>query len=655
MKHASQEIRVGLVQIGENFGGQYYLPYSVGLLHAYARKKLKNYGDYHFLLPLYKRVPLQKIILCVEDVNIIFFSVYMWNFNFSLEIAKKLKLNNPECSIVFGGPQIPESPKTMERLLRKYPFIDIGCYGEGEIPFVQILENFQEKAWSRVSSIGYIKPDNSFIRNDSADRISDLNQIPSPYLNGIFEPLMKANPEKSWAAMWESNRGCPFSCSYCAWGKDSKRTIYKYDMERLFGELDWFSNNKIEFVFCCDANFGLFKKRDMEIVDKVVENKKKFGYPKAFSVQSTKNATQTIFELQKKLNSAGLQKGVNLALQSVNKQTLISVKRSNISPVQFHGLQKMFTNAGIATFSDMILGLPEESYYTFTSGISNVIEGGQHNRIQFINLTILENTEMANPEYLEKFGMIVQECKMVSHHTRINTDNEITETQMLVVGTQAMPKKDWVKARVFCWMTSLLHFNKLFQIPLVILNKTYSLSYKQLIEWFLICDKQYPIISKIVTLFNEKALSIQSGDTEYVPSREWLNIYWPADEFVFIKLCSENILLEFYEEAKRVIIQNFQKSNISISENLLNNAITSNYRFIKQPFVKENKKVDLSYNILEFYQAALIGKDFPLTEGSFSYEILCSQDTWDSWPDWYKEVVWYGTKKGAYLYSYNKN
>ncbi|MBI4619821.1 MAG: radical SAM protein [Desulfobacterales bacterium] len=654
MKCASQEIRVGLVQIGENFSGQYYLPYSVGLLHAYAQRHLTNYNDYHFLPPLYKGMPMEEIVLYFKDVNIIFFSVYMWNFNFSLEIAKKIKLNNPDCCIVFGGPQIPDTPKALERLLRRYPFIDIGCYGEGEIPFVQILENFQEKAWFKVSSIGYIKPDNSFARNDSADRISDLNQIPSPYLGGIFEPLMKANPEESWAAMWESNRGCPFSCSYCAWGKDSKRTIYKYDMERLFGELDWFSNNKIEFIFCCDANFGLFKKRDMEIVDKAVENKKKFGYPKAFSVQSTKNATRTIFELQKRLNSVGLQKGVNLALQSVNKQTLRSINRSNISSEKFQDLQKMFTDAGIATFTDMILGLPDESYHTFIDGVSNVIKGGQHNRIQFINLSILENTEMATPEYIEKFGLISRECKMVSHHTSISTDNDIPETQVLVIGTQAMPMQDWVKTRVFCWMISLLHFNKLLQILFVILNKTCSLSYKQLIEWFLICDKEYPIISKIVSLFNEKALSIQSGETEFIPSREWLNIYWPADEFIFIKLCGENNLLKFYEEAKRVIFQNLQKSNISMPESLLNNAVNLNLELIKQPFITENKKIELNYNILECYQGALLGEDIPLKEGSFHYEIIRSQDKWNSWFDWCKEVVWFGTKKGDYLYSFLK-
>jgi radical SAM superfamily enzyme YgiQ (UPF0313 family) len=651
LMYSSGEIRVGLVQIGENFNGQYYLPYSVGLLHAYARKKLKNYGDYRFLLPIYKRLPPEEIILYLEDANMIFFSVYLWNFNFSLEIARRIKLNNPDCSIVFGGPQIPEDPRAMELLMRNYRFIDITSYGEGETPFVEILENFSEKNWSNVSSIGYINQNNFFIRNNSSGRIFDLNQIPSPYLEGVFEQLMDANPKESWSVMLESNRGCPFSCSYCAWGKDARKNIYKYDMERVFGEIDWFTKKRIEFIFCCDANFGIFK-RDMQIVEKVAENKKRFGYPKAFSVQSTKNATRTIFKLQKILNSAGLQKGVNLALQSVNKQTLKSVNRSNISSEQFQDLQRMFTDAGIATFSDILLGLPNESYATFRDGVSNVIEGGQHNRIQFINLAILENTEMATRGYIEKFGLISQECKMVSHHTTIANDKEIPETQLLVIGTSTMPKEDWVKARIFCWMVSLLYFDKLLQIPFLVLNKNYSLTFKQLIEWFLISDNEFPIISGIVSLFNERASAIQTGDTEYIPSKEWLNIYWPADEFVFIKLCTANNLVKFYDEVKRVILRNFQKSDISMPESLLNNALTANFELIKLAFIKENKEIELNYNILEFYQAALMGKVIPLKEGSFYYEILRSQKTWDSWPDWCREAIWYGTKKGDYLYPF---
>ncbi len=201
-------------------------------------------------------------------------------------------------------------------------------------------------------------------------------------------------------------------------------------------------------------------------------------------------------------------------------------------------------------------------------------------------------------------------------------------------------------------MTSLLHFNKLLQIPFIILNKNYSISYKQLIEWFLFRGGEYPVVSEIVSLFNEKACSIQGGDIEYIPSKEWLNIYWPADGFVFIKLLSEDNLLKFYQEAKGIISENLKKSGISVQESLLDNAISLNFELIKRPFVTENKKIELEYNIPDFYQAALIGKDVPLKNGRFSYEILRSKDTWNTWPDWYREVVWFGAKKGNYLYSF---
>ncbi|MDD5476687.1 MAG: radical SAM protein [Candidatus Omnitrophica bacterium] len=649
-----QKIKVGLVQVGENFSGQYYLPYSVGLLQAYALKRLKKPRDYIFSLPLYKREPFEKIDLHFRDADIIFFSVYMWNYNFSLEIAKTIKINHPKCCIVFGGPQIPESSERLEIMLRRYPFVDIACYGEGENPFVEILESFRKKDWPGVPSIAYINTEKNFVKNKSGNRISDLDQIPSPYLSGVFGSLMESSAEGVWSVMWETNRGCPFSCSYCAWGKDSKRGIYKYDLGRLFEEIDWFSKNKIEFIFCCDANFGLFKERDMQIVQKVAENKKQYGYPKAFSVQSTKNATRTIFELQKELNIAGLQKGVNLALQSVNNQTLKSVNRSNISPGQFRDLQKMFTDAGIATFSDMILGLPDESYQTFTGGVSDVIEGGQYNRIQFINLAVLENTEMSSPEYIQRYGLILKECKMVSHHTSISSDNEIPETQILVVGTSTMPKEDWVKTRIFCWMISLLHFDKLLQIPLIILNKSYVLNYKEIMGWFLASGKEYPIISSIVSRFNEKASMIQFGDTEFIASPDWLNIYWPADEFIFIKLCSENNLSKFYEEARSVILSGLKKSKIPIDEDLLDDALAFNCNSIKQPFITENKRITLNYNLPEFYQSALVGRQISLSRGSFNYDIVRTQDKWSSWLDWCKEVVWFGTKKGNYLYPFIK-
>lgn len=648
----SVKIKVGLVQIGENFGGEYYFPYAVGLLQAYAQNKLVNKEEYEFLLPVYRRMPIEAIVTGFNDARVVFFSIYLWNLKFSLEIARNLKEAHPNCITVFGGPQVPARSEALEKMFREHRYVDIGCYSEGEIPSLKILENIHTRSWSEVPSIGFIAPDNEFVKTQVADRIANLDEIRSPYLDGIFDDLMKANPGESWSALWETNRGCPFNCAFCTWGNATDKKVYTYSMDRILDEADWFSRKKIEFLFCCDANFGMLKERDLQITEKVVANNKRYGFPKAFSVQNTKNTSESIFKLNKILNDAGLQRGVNLALQSVNEKTLKSINRNNISTKVYRELQKMFTDAGISTFSDLIIGLPNETYDSFTDGVSSIVEEGQHNRIQFINLSILENSEMSEPGYQKEHGMILQECKMMSHHTTIDDSDTLDETEHLVIGTKTLPEEDWVKVRVFSWMTSLLYFNKLMQIPLMLLNRSGVSNFREVIELFLVDDENTPLISEIGALFYNKALAIKSGEGEYIPSREWLNIWWPPDEFMFIKLCREDLISHFHEEAEQVIMQYLERKNLPVSSQLIQEAVNLNGQMIKKPFVSENIRVSLTHNILEVYEAALVGKDVPLSDGEYNYDIIRDRQTWKSWDEWCREVVWYGTKRGAYLYDY---
>ena len=63
----------------------------------------------------------------------------------------------------------------------------------------------------------------------------------------------------------------------------------------------------------------------------------------------------------------------------------------------------------------------------------------------------------------------VQTCALpIFHGERIELDDDVPEVQDLVVATAAMPSADWRRTRSFCWMTALLHFDKLFQIPLIL-------------------------------------------------------------------------------------------------------------------------------------------------------------------------------------------
>jgi len=643
-----QKIKVGWVQIGESFGNQSYLPYSVGILETYARAYLERPEDYDFISPVYRRMPLSQAVEHLFGARIVFFSAYLWNFRSSLALADGLKKANPDAIIVFGGPQIPEKSGDLEAFLRRYPFIDMGCPGEGEVPVLKLLEHCQEKRWDLVPSIAYLDHRGNYVRNPMIDRISNLNTIPSPYLAGTFDPLIAENPDVTWSAMWETNRGCPFSCAFCAWGSGNKKKVYQYDLKRLFAEIDWLSGRKIEFVFCCDANYGMFD-RDLDIARKVAENKERFGYPQAFSVQNTKNSTKKIFQLQKVLNDAGLQKGVNLALQSVHEATLKSIRRANINVDVYRDLQRMFTEAGIATFSDIILGLPEETYETLTEGTASLIENGQHNKIQFINLAVLENTAMAEKDYRERYGLITQESEIIPHHTSLS-DEDGRELQSLVVGTKTMPKEHWVDARVFCWMITLLHFDKLLQVPFILLNRICGVSYRALTEIFLVENEKYPCLSGIHTFFRRKALAIQKGGPECVAAREWLNIWWPTDEYALIRLNKNGELKAFYGEAESILTEFLGTNGLSCPEGLLSEVVMLNHHLMKKPFIDDDMEFTLIWNIFDVYRSALVGKDVQLEKGSFSYRIDRHSRTWSSWEDWYRDVVWYGTKRGAFLY-----
>ncbi|MDD5473264.1 MAG: radical SAM protein [Candidatus Methanoperedens sp.] len=641
-------VKIGLVQINNSFSHQNYLPYSIGILQAYAQKYLENKSMFEFLLPIYKRIPVKIAERELSDTDIIFFSTYIWNVKISLEIAKRIKQKSPETIIVFGGPQVPN--KGNEEFLRKYPFIDIACHGEGEKTFLFILENYTTGNWGKVPSISYIDNKGKFVQTPIGMRISNLDEIPSPYIEGAFEPLMDANPKEKWIALWETNRGCPFSCSYCVWGSPDQKKVYAHNIEKIYQEIDWFSQHKIEFIFCCDANFGIMQ-RDIGIVKHFAENKKKYGYPVALSVQNTKNSTMRLYNIYQLMSDAGLSKGVSLALQSVNRDTLKSIKRENISVDTFQELQKKFSEENIETFTDIIMGLPCETYDSFVNGISTIIENGQHNRIQFINLSILTNSEMDELEYQKKYGFDIVDTKLINIHGSLSDADEIAETQRLVIGTNSMPRRDWARTRVFGWMTALLHFDKLLQIPFIILHKEYSIRYCELIENFITDDKTSSILSEMRSFFTDKARDIQIGGAEYCESKKWLNIWWPADELMLIKLCTENKLPEFYKEAEQSIAKFLEKKKVRDYRSILHDAIVLNQNLIKMPFQDKNIDIEMSYNIWDVYRASLSGRIAQIVKGEYHYEIDRTSVKWSSWEDWCREVVWYGNKKGAYLYT----
>ena len=647
-----RKIKIGMVQVNNSFSGQNYLPLSLGFLVSYAEFHCKNYNDFEFLNPIYKRVPIKEAVEQYKDCDIVAFSVYVWNNNISMRIAKALKEVNPNILTLAGGCHIPERPEYIEKYMSDHPYLDIASIGEGERVFTDFLENYPTRSWDKVESLIYREGD-KLITTPQAERIKDMNEIPSPFIEGYFDGLIKDNPDERWIGLWETNRGCPFLCTFCDWGVGFKNKVSKYSLEdRLFYEIDWFSKNKIEFVFTCDANFGIYKDRDYPIVQKFVRNKEKYGYPHALSVQNTKNSNIESYKIQKLLSDSGLSKGALIAFQSLDPVTLKAIKRSNIKLDVYFDLQAKFMKDGIKTFSDIILGLPEETYDSFTKGVSKLISLGQHNRIQFNNLSILPNTDMGDPEYLEKYEMKVVENDIINIHGALGEWlDDIYETQQMVVGTKSMPDEDWVKTRVFGYVVAFLHFNKLFQIPIILANSVYGIDYKELFTAFVTEEKtKTGAFSDLISVFYKHTRGMQDGGPEFMSSKRWLNIWWPPDELAFIKAVTEDKLDDFYVDAKEILYSVLDKHDIKNYDKVISDSILLNKSLIKLPNQTQDLQVKLNWNISDVYNQTLLGKPSVLRRGDFTYFIDRTSETWDSWEDWCEKVVWWSNKKGAYLY-----
>lgn len=638
-------VNVGWVQINNSFSGQSYLPLSVGFLQAYAQQHAHAPERYRFLPAIYRRERVSLAVSKLSEADIIGFSVYVWNRNLSLEIARRLKAECPDRLVVFGGPQVPDRA---EVFLREHPWVDLVCHGEGELIFAQVLERFPERDWTGIQALSYLSSSGRFVHQPRVSRMADLAKVPSPFLSGVFEPLMRDPQAGQWLGLWETNRGCPFACAFCEWGSESLNRIVPFDMGRLQNEIEWFADQHIEFIFCCDANFGLLP-RDLDIARAMARVKQERGYPHAFSIQGAKLASDRVFAIHKVLAESGMSKGALVALQSVNPPTLKAVGRANIPLKTFDQLQGRLQQAGIQTFTDVIIGLPEETYDSFMEGAAQIIEKGQHNRIQFINLSVLGNAQMGDPDYQRKYGMRLVRSKIINIHGALESnEDDVEEEQILVTGTGAMPPEDWVRARIVSWMIALLYFDKLLQVPLVLLHAVCGIPMRTLLEVFV--KESFAagsLFGEIKGFFDRMARDIQKGGPEFHYSAKWLKIWWPADEYIMIKLIAEKKLDKFYGEAGEILSRLIKSAGVQAP--FLNDAFALNQAALKQFRSPRGAGLNLGYNIWELYRAAVEGRKQVVKSGKFKYKVVRAGDKWRTIQDWCRQVVWYQNKKGAYL------
>ncbi|MGN0635952.1 MAG: B12-binding domain-containing radical SAM protein [Acutalibacteraceae bacterium] len=623
-----------LVQAGCLYGNTYYLPYAVGMLAAFALQEPSIHDAFTCKRIIYSLEDIDKSIDSLEDPAFIGFSNSIWNYNYNLVYAEKVKQRFPNCVIEFGGHHVPPTTEYLDR----YPFIDVLIYRKGEEAFRDVLLSMLGKKFlCDIPNIAYRTSDGTAVQTPY-EKIT-ISDYPSPYLMGVFDEILQ-NGEYPFSCVLETNRGCPYDCCYCDWGELNSK-VRLFPLEKVFAELSWMAAHKIEFVYCVDANFGMFE-RDMRIAEKLVELKETFGYPNRLQVSYAKNEPERVFHINRLLASHGIGKGATLALQSLSDEVLRNIGRSNISKEEYMRQIARYREHGISTYTELILGLPGETLDSFCRGLCQLLEWGQHSSVSAYYCELLPNSRLSEPQTMQKFQIQTISTALNQYHCQ-KMDDVLSGKSSIVVGTYSMSTQDWIEANLFSVFVQSLHHFGLMQCAAMYVRMECGISYFDFYSALyhfiqtetVLCRSFFDTVSETLHRFVDGKGGLTYQNDVFGP------ITYPLEEAVFL-LCLYHEPT-FYEEMTAFLRR-------YIDDEQLLRSLTDYQRAVILKPGKPKFSAAFDYDFYDYFDAVLVNSHRPLVQKSVRYAFsspFCTKD----WEEYAKEIIWYGRRNCRMMFS----
>lgn len=628
--------KIYFVQPNYLYGNAAHLPYASGTIMANAWKNELIRSSFSAEKIFFLRRDIDESIAEMDEPFMVGFSTYVWNFEYNKAFAKRLKEKHPACIVVFGGHHVPHD----NSLLKDCEYIDILSHGEGEEVFEKLLLSYvKSEGLASVNNISYRDGErlitNSFISVSGTD-------YPSPYAEGCFDKLFEEYPELDFIGMLETNRGCPFSCSFCDWG-NTKQGIRQFPLERVYNDIDWFAQKGIVGIGGADSNFGIFE-RDEAIVDYLIKISERSGLSQKFQVSYIKDDSDRMFSIAKKLHESGMSKGVTVSYQTVSDIAAANVGRKNLELNAYKKLLQRYNNLGIPTYTELILGLPGETYESFVKGIDSLLKAGQHFSLYVHNCEWLPCSAMGDKAYMEKHGIELSVIPLNQPHIQKPKGHNIGEFSRIVTRTNTMSQMDWLDMNLFSFTVQCFHHLGLLQFFALYLYHEQGVAYGEFYTSLLDFILQSPgtLCYEVFGKIKNSLQKVLSSDGSLVISDDIFgDVAWPFEEYAFLTIAHD--AQRFYSE-----IEPFLKQ-FSIPQDLFYDLINYQKNILKLPGEKQ-ATFNLAYDLHSFFLDLLKGKSGKIRKHKNTVQI--DGNVGDiSWPEYARYIVWYGRKDSRNIYT----
>jgi hypothetical protein len=304
-------------------------------------------------------------------------SLYLWNVERSLHLAREVKRRSPRTRVIVGGPEVSSDN----------PFVlgqsgfDVAVTGEAEASFAELMDALlASRDPAGLPGVSVRKPLGMSAFGPAADASFPLDRYPSPYVEGA----VPVDPSRSTYV--ETVRGCRSHCTFCFYPRSSSvlRALEPAAAASLVGELRDRGAREIVFL---DPTFN-----HRPGFEQLLDELKAVNADRTLSLFAEIRAEGLTADHASRLARAGFTK-LEIGLQSVNRDTLKRVRRGG-SPAIVAEAARMLHEHGIELLVDLIVGLPGDGVDDVLRGIDFLQENGLGSEAQVFPLSLLPGTAM---------------------------------------------------------------------------------------------------------------------------------------------------------------------------------------------------------------------------------------------------------------------
>jgi hypothetical protein len=436
------------------------MPLQLGLIGAYCKQEVGDAVD----VELFKFLEEFESTVSAREPFVVGVSNYIWNIEIQYSAIKVLKKRYPNTIVVCGGPNYPDDHEDQVDFLKKYPLFDIYIYKDGEIPFAGLvkflLENNGDIEAAKRAKLPscHALVDGEPVFGDTVPRIRDLSTLPSPYLLGMMDKFFT----QKLIPTIQTNRGCPFTCTFCTEGGRYYNKVFKTTLDRKTAEVQYIVDRvtHTKSLRITDSNFGMFEE-DKDFCRFLGEKQASSGYPEYIMCSTGKNKKERILECNELLSGA---MRLTASVQSLDPNVLSAVKRDNISLDGLMYVSDETSDSDTHAYSELILALPNDSVVAQEASIDGLMKIGIGNITQH-QLALIHGTELNSRATRQKYSYRsgyrpIQRC--VGNYSLLGEKFFAVEIEEIAVATNTLSFEDYFDMRKLYLSVGIFYNDRIF-------------------------------------------------------------------------------------------------------------------------------------------------------------------------------------------------